>query len=184
MHRAPQLSAGSMWPCCRLASGDADGCVVVWNVLTLCAASKLEDAFSAKDHAREQRLGEAAAPGAVQGLAWTMGPAAMLAVLLGPATLLLWDPKGAHTACTYALSAALGRISLPLVILMMMGLRPRPAQKHHTHASTRMPTTVSTDVPQSLNPMQAARCCGGATSAPRTSSLGWRLTRCTCGAWC
>lgn len=90
-----------VWLARRLASGDADGCVVVWNVLTQSAASKLEDALtSGKDSGKEHKLGDSATP--VQGLAWTMGQTCLLAVLLAPASLVLWDPKGMDLRMSHA----------------------------------------------------------------------------------
>ncbi len=75
--------------------------------------ARLEDVFSIRDHVKEQRSkagtppatsGSSAAqsasdstavmPGAVQAFEWVVWQPSLLAVLVAPALLLLWDTKG------------------------------------------------------------------------------------------
>jgi hypothetical protein len=115
--------------CClypRLASGDADGGVVVWDVGAACPAARLEEVPSARDIMRDYRArtsSDGGAPGGsgslfpqaqgggaggggattaaaavgvaagsgVPSLAWVMPGSHVLAVVLAPALLLLWD---------------------------------------------------------------------------------------------
>ena len=73
-----------------LASGDSEGRVVVWDVLSGAPVAALEDAywagFSVADGGRRA---DAPRP-AVRGLAWATAQN-LLAVLLAPGFLLLWD---------------------------------------------------------------------------------------------
>ncbi|CAD7702710.1 unnamed protein product [Ostreobium quekettii] len=69
----------------RLASGDKEGSVVVWDVTRVSVLAKLEDPRGG--------AGEQGGAG-VQDVAWVMSPPCLLAVLLASASLLLWDTKG------------------------------------------------------------------------------------------
>jgi hypothetical protein len=125
--RTVQRQRCGMVSVCRLASGDADGGVVVWDVSTASPAARLEDVPTAAEVMRDYRSrnssdggpggsgslfpqptstgtagGSAAAaaaaaavgvaPGSgVSSLAWVMPGSCVLAVVLAPALLLLWD---------------------------------------------------------------------------------------------
>lgn len=81
----------------RLASGDEEGRVMVWNVNTGAVIAALEDpwasAFGTATGARRPEGGGGPAPGRppVVGLAWATASSSVLAVLLAPCVLLLWD---------------------------------------------------------------------------------------------
>lgn len=126
----------------RLASGDADGGVVVWDVSTASPAARLEDIPAAREVMRDYRArtsseggtagsgslfpqpsgvggtggGAAAAAGVgvasgsgVSSLAWVMPGSSVLAVVLAPALLLLWDVNSEWlktSYCTHLKTAA------------------------------------------------------------------------------
>ena len=70
-----------------LASGDEDGRVVVWSVGTGSAVAALDDAGAAFGGKRGTEGGR----GGVVGLGWASATPGVLAVLLAPCALLLWD---------------------------------------------------------------------------------------------
>lgn len=89
---------------CRLASGDCDGGVVVWDVLSASQIARLEDVPAAKDVLRDYLARPSSSadrdrdssrtPGDTDGitsLAWVMPESNVLAVVVAPALLLLWD---------------------------------------------------------------------------------------------
>ncbi|GFR52352.1 hypothetical protein Agub_g14896, partial [Astrephomene gubernaculifera] len=105
----------------RLASGDCEGGVAVWSVLGGSVASRLEEHFSVREYVRSGNSSTSSggggggprgmygndvsggsagggpgylAPGGVAGLAWVLSSPSVLAVLLTPGSLLLWDTKG------------------------------------------------------------------------------------------
>ncbi len=78
---------------CRLASGDRDGGVVIWDVMNAAVLHRLEDVPNARDLARR---GNGVA---VQCLAWVLPRSGVLAVVLAPAQLLLWDVHGMCMVC-------------------------------------------------------------------------------------
>lgn len=83
----------------RLASGDRDGLVVVWDVLSQSPVAALDDSTAVLSHGSRRSSGGGVAGtfvagGAVQGLAWVRYRPRLLAVLTAPATLLLWDSRG------------------------------------------------------------------------------------------
>ncbi len=72
----------------RLASGDAEGRVVCWDMHTGQAISGLDDAWQAATGSRNStRSGE------VRALAWVMSGPCLLAVALSN-MLIIWDPRG------------------------------------------------------------------------------------------
>ncbi|KAI3424707.1 hypothetical protein D9Q98_008096 [Chlorella vulgaris] len=84
----------------RLASGDDDGRVMVWNVNTGAVIAALEDpwasAFGTAAGAKRPEGGGGGGGGSVYrppviGLAWCTASPSVLAVLLAPCMLLLWD---------------------------------------------------------------------------------------------
>lgn len=159
---------------CRLASGDAEGCVVVWDVLAASRVARLEDVPAARELLRDyaSRTGGAAEPllplpsaggsgasgsagnsagggsssgsGGVTSLAWVMPGSDVLAVVVAPALLLLWDVGGA-LAAPAAASAAAAAASVPCPESRML-------LSHATAAVT-------------LLPLQVAPCCGSVSWA-------------------
>ena len=89
----------------RLASGDSDGNVVVWDVLSGTPLIVLGDLPAAQHLYREYLKGLGSfisaapdglpPPGAISALAWIMPKDPLLAVLVAPGLLLLWDTTGA-----------------------------------------------------------------------------------------
>lgn len=85
----------SDWPRCagnRLASGDSEGRVVVWDIATATPVIALEDPLTGA-----QLGGKRAEPGkggAVRGLAWVCSNAARLAIVLANGMFLVWDVAG------------------------------------------------------------------------------------------
>ena len=83
--------AASTQPVCRLASGDADGRVAVWDVLSGAVTGALEDPLGAATGRRtegDRRTG-------VVALAWLRAAPALLGVGLAGGMFVLWDPRGA-----------------------------------------------------------------------------------------
>lgn len=75
---------------CRLAAGDEDGRVVVWDVHSTAAVAGLEDPWLA---AQGRRLDVGSKAGGVQALAWVGSNPYLLAVAVS-GLFLIWDPKG------------------------------------------------------------------------------------------
>lgn len=67
----------------RLASGDREGNVVVWDVLQVGVVCKLGNP-----------KGDGEGCLGVMSLAWILKDPCLLAVVLGPATLVVWDIQG------------------------------------------------------------------------------------------
>lgn len=67
----------------RLASGDKEGNVVVWDVLQVAVVCKLGNVKT-----------DGEANQGVTSLAWILNDPCLLAVVLGPATLVVWDIQG------------------------------------------------------------------------------------------
>ena len=65
---------------CRCASGDGEGHVVVWDIVRVSVLFKLRDAKHTFEHSE-----------GVKSMAWVMHQPCLLAVVLGPSTLVLWD---------------------------------------------------------------------------------------------
>lgn len=74
-------------PLSRVASGDQEGRVVVWDVATGTPVISLEDPVQAAGGARSKG-------GAVKGLAWVMANPARLAIVLAGGMVLVWDVQG------------------------------------------------------------------------------------------
>jgi hypothetical protein len=101
-----------LYLCCRLASGDSDGGVVVWDVLSATQLQRLQDAPAARDLLRDYTAaagrsdrdssssgvpaGSSTGPSSsgISSLAWVMPGSNVLAVVVAPALLLLWDVAG------------------------------------------------------------------------------------------
>ncbi len=84
-------TAASARPGCRLASGDADGRVAVWDVLSGAVTGALEDPLGAATGRRteaDRRTG-------VVALAWLRAAPALLGIALAGGMFVLWDPRGA-----------------------------------------------------------------------------------------
>lgn len=77
----------------RLASGDDEGRVAVWNVSTGAAIAALEDPVSAAFLGQQRRVTADAPKPGVQGLAWVTAAPTLLAILAAPGYLVLWDFK-------------------------------------------------------------------------------------------
>ena len=77
---------------CRLASGDNEGRVVVWDVSSGTVIASLEDPLSAA-HAPGPvaRRAEPGKGGAVRGLAWIMSNPCVLGIVLASGMFLVWD---------------------------------------------------------------------------------------------
>ncbi len=67
--------------------------MALWDVLSGCVLARLEDAAGYRDAVGGRQRSETYG---VMGLAWVVQRSSVLAVLLAPATLLLWDTKGAY----------------------------------------------------------------------------------------
>lgn len=76
-------------PTFRLASGDADGRVAVWDVLGSCVVAGLEDPLGTATGKRTD--GDKRTP--VVSLAWLRAPPALLGIALGGGMFIIWDPK-------------------------------------------------------------------------------------------
>jgi WD40 repeat protein len=163
LQRPPSLFSPAL-VAVRLASGDADGGVVVWDVSTASPTARLEDTPSAREVMRDYRArtsseggaggsgslfpqtsgvggtggGAAATAGVgvasgsgVSCLAWVMPGSSVLAVVLAPALLLLWDVNSEWrqasqcTRCTAVGAAtannASGKIALLSVFILPCG---------------------------------------------------------------
>jgi WD40 repeat protein len=83
-----------------LASGDADGRIVIWDVNAAAPMAVLEDAywagFGSNDGERSRRGDAPRVP--VRALAWATARD-LLAVLLSPGYLVLWDCKSEFCMC-------------------------------------------------------------------------------------
>ncbi|KAL4425017.1 hypothetical protein ABPG77_001795 [Micractinium sp. CCAP 211/92] len=77
----------------RLATGDEEGRVMVWNVNTGAVIAALEDPWGSAFGATGARRPEGAPNGRppVVGLQWATAAPSVLAVLLAPCIILLWD---------------------------------------------------------------------------------------------
>ncbi|KAL4422261.1 hypothetical protein ABPG75_008458 [Micractinium tetrahymenae] len=77
----------------RLASGDEEGRVMVWNVNTGAVIAALEDPWGSAFGASGAKRPEGAPNGRppVVGLQWATSSPSVLAVLLAPCILILWD---------------------------------------------------------------------------------------------
>lgn len=67
--------------------------MALWDVLSGCVLARLEDAAGYRDAVGGRQRSETYG---VMGLAWVVQRSSVLAVLLAPATLLLWDTKGEY----------------------------------------------------------------------------------------
>ena len=76
----------------RLASGDVDGRVVVWDIATGTPVLALEDPLAAAGGPKAER----GKGGAVKGLAWVLATPARLAIVLASGAFLVWDVNGAR----------------------------------------------------------------------------------------
>ncbi|KAF5836106.1 hypothetical protein DUNSADRAFT_6477 [Dunaliella salina] len=72
----------------RLASGDSNGGVAVWDVQCQSVCATLDDALLAVPGNNAPKLG------VVHGLEWVTAKPFLLATLMAPATLLVWDTQG------------------------------------------------------------------------------------------
>jgi hypothetical protein len=76
----------------RLASGDSEGCVVVWEIATATPVLSLEDPLQAAS--ANGKKSEPGKSGAVRGLAWVCANPARLAIVLASGVVLVWDVQG------------------------------------------------------------------------------------------
>lgn len=74
----------------RLASGDAEGRVVVWDISSSTPVLILEDPLHTASGAKSER----GKGGAVRGLAWVMANPVHLAIVLASGNFLVWDVNG------------------------------------------------------------------------------------------
>ena len=83
-----------LWTC-RLASGDNEGRVVVWDVTTATAMATLEDpgaaAAAAGPNPKKMEPGRG---GPVRDLAWVTSNPCLVAAVLANGMLLVWDQAG------------------------------------------------------------------------------------------
>lgn len=89
----PRCSLSSLCVGLRLASGDSEGRVVLWEVSSATAVAVLDDAYQAA--VPGARRGEGGKQGGVRDLGWVMCEPAMLAIALGCGLFVLWDTIGA-----------------------------------------------------------------------------------------
>lgn len=73
----------------RLATGDADGRVAVWDVLGSCVVAGLEDPAGAATGRRTEP--EKRTP--VVSLAWLRAAPSLLGIALAGGLFIVWDPK-------------------------------------------------------------------------------------------
>ena len=93
-HRHRCRLSCQLWTC-RLASGDNEGRVVVWDVTTATAMATLEDPSAAAAAAGPNpKKVEPGKGGPVRDLAWVMSNPCLLAVVLANGLLLVWDQAG------------------------------------------------------------------------------------------
>jgi WD40 repeat protein len=90
----------------RLASGDAEGRVVVWDIASGTPVLALEDPL----HAAAGPKSERGRGGAVRGLAWVLASPARLAIVTASGAFLVWDVAGARTPLSCFLSMPAGGI--------------------------------------------------------------------------
>lgn len=87
---------------CRLASGDNEGRVVIWDVSSGTAVASLEDPLSAAQSpgpvARKTEPGKG---GAVRGLVWIISNPCVLGIVLNSGMFLVWDPQGSPLMCQF-----------------------------------------------------------------------------------
>lgn len=83
---------------CRLASGDNEGRVVVWDVSSGTVIASLEDPLSAaQSPGPVARKAEPGKGGAVRGLAWIMSNPCVLGIVMTSGMFLVWDMQGMLT---------------------------------------------------------------------------------------
>lgn len=80
----------------RLASGDADGRVVVWDVASGSIIAALDDALTAAHGRRPDALPPGRGAGVVA-VAWVTAEHGMLGVAVAAGTFLVWDTRGEQT---------------------------------------------------------------------------------------
>lgn len=79
----------------RLASGDNEGRVVVWDVSCGTVIASLEDPLSAAlTPGPVARKAEPGKGGAVRGLAWIMSNPCVLGIVMTSGMFLVWDMQG------------------------------------------------------------------------------------------
>ncbi len=88
----------------RLASGDADGRVVVWDVASGSIIAALDDALTAAHGRRPDTLPPGRGAGVVA-VAWVTAEHGMLGVAVAAGTFLVWDTQG-ETPCRLQASQA------------------------------------------------------------------------------
>lgn len=94
----------------RLASGDIEGRVVIWDVSSGTVIASLEDPLSAAlSPGPVARKSEPGKGGAVKGLAWIMSNPCVLGIVLTSGMFLVWDPQGVLPEVTVILCSALLR---------------------------------------------------------------------------
>jgi WD40 repeat protein len=81
------VTSSNVWY--RIASGDAEGRVVCWDVQSGQAVSGLDDPWQAATGKSNPRIG------GVRALAWVMSDPCLLAVALSN-MLIIWDPRGVN----------------------------------------------------------------------------------------
>jgi WD40 repeat protein len=86
----------------RLASGDSEGTVAVWDVPSALVIAKMDTASKYKDVMKDRKL----ELGVVHDLAWVCARPCMLAVVMAPATLLVWDTSGTTFSAVQCASTA------------------------------------------------------------------------------
>lgn len=67
--------------------------MVIWDVMSASVLSRLEDVSAANTVLKEYK-----GDGSIHGLAWVLHAPSVLAVLVAPALLLLWDTKSTLVA--------------------------------------------------------------------------------------
>ena len=83
-------SMGSAGASLRLASGDTDGRVVIWDIATGTPVLTLEDPL----HAAAGPKSDRGKGGAVRGLAWVLASPARLGIVTASGAFLVWDVEG------------------------------------------------------------------------------------------
>lgn len=86
-----QAASGRACGGARLASGDSEGRVVLWDLGTGVACALLDDPLLAATGISKKA--EPSKGGAVKGLGWLGSSPALLAIVLASGLLIIWDPR-------------------------------------------------------------------------------------------
>ena len=108
----PHLNVQNPLTTYRLASGDNEGRVMVWDVSSGTVIASLEDPLAAAQSpgpvARKTEPGKG---GAVRGLAWIMSNPCVLGIVMTSGMFLVWDMQGMLRRSYYGCCTAISHIN-------------------------------------------------------------------------